>query len=286
MIRPGFILLMLAVAVAAAAQAPSPKRLQTARLLKTPGGIRFALAGPEQPRRAPLLFVLGADCRLSLEREDFNEVGALLAPKGYLQAAIDTPGHGDDRRPGEPEGIAAWRTRLEKGENPIAAFVESLRTVLTHLIDQGWVDPERVGVAGSSRGGFLALHAAAGDPRLRYVVAFAPVSDLLAVREFNGMVNPASARALDIMPLAEKLTGRSLLISIGHNDQRVGTQHVIDFALRLMQLAAPPGKVMTHFWSSDEVKFILSPSEGANGHSTYRHAHDDAAAWILQRTGS
>ena len=228
--------------------------------------------------------MLGSDCQTTLEREDFNEVGALLAPKGYLQAAIDTPGHGDDRRPGEPEGVAAWRTRLEKGENPIAAFVESLRTVLTYLIDQGWVDRDRVGVAGSSRGGFLALHAAAGDPRLRYVVAFAPVSDLLAVREFNGMANAAAARALDIMPLADKLTGRSLLISIGHNDQRVGTQHVIDFSVRLMQLAAPPGKTMTHFWSSDEVKFILSPSEGANGHSTYRHAHDDAAAWILLRT--
>ena len=103
----------------------------------------------------------------------------------YLQAAIDMPGHGDDRRAGDPKVSppGARASRREKTHR-------SLRRLAPDRPDSS----RRPGLGRSRTRGrcrliarrFLAIHAAAGERRSRYVVAFAPVSDLLAVREFNG----------------------------------------------------------------------------------------------------
>jgi len=39
---------------------------------------------------------------------------------------------------------------------------------------------------------------------------------------------------------------------------------------------------MTHFWSGDDIRLTVTPSEGAGGHTSYRGAHEDAATWILR----
>ena len=154
--------------------------------------------------------------------------------------------------------------------------------MLNHLIRQGATDPERIVAYGPSRGGFLALHFAAVEPRIGTVVAFAPVTDLLALREFQGTVDKAAARSLDVMALAPKLAGRRLFIQMGHNDLRVGGHHAIDFALRLMKLSPDHMKPMQGIWSGDAIKLVITPSENPNGHTTYDGAHHDAADWILR----
>ena len=262
-----------------------PRRLQTATQLQTGDGVRFAFIGPKEARRAPLVFILGGDRKGTLEGESSNVVGSVLAGQGFVQASVDIPCHGDDKRPGEPDGLSGWRSRLEKGERLFAAFNTQVASVLDYLVRQGTVDAARVGVCGISRGGFVALHLAATEPRMRFVVAFAPVTDLLALREFNGIADPAPARALDVMTLADKLVDRPIWISIGHNDERVGSGHAIDFALHMMRISVKHKMPMIHFWSGDDIRLTVTPSEGANGHSSYRGAHEDAATWILRWSG-
>jgi hypothetical protein len=114
---------------------------------------------------------------------------------------------------------------------------------------------------------------------------FAPVTDLLAVREFKGMNNASAAARLDVMTLTGKLTGRPMWLSISYNDERVGTRHAIDFALRLMELSPSYRKPMTGTWSDDAIELIVTPAQGAEGHSTYAAAHEEAAAWLLRRLG-
>jgi hypothetical protein len=97
------------------------------------------------------------------------------------------------------------------------------------------------------------------------------------------MSNSQAAARLDVMTLTPKLTGRPIWLSISYNDERVGTRHAIDFALRLMELSPAYRKPMTGSWSDDAIKLILSPAEGAKGHSTYAAAHEEAAAWLLRR---
>jgi len=282
--RLAFCLLLLAACGGSthAQTVVKPRRMGQATMLRTPSGIEFALVGTKGARPAPVLFVMGGAAQAIVEDESSNLVGWLLAKHGFLSVALDIPCHGKDRRPGEPEGMACWRARLEKGENLLGGFMSRLSSVIDFLVREGYADPTRLGAAGPSRGGFMSLHAAAVEPRLRYAVAFAPLTDLLALREFQGTTAPVPARALDVMLLVDKLVDRPILVSIGHNDERVGTRHAMDFALRLMELSPLHKKPMTHFWSGDDIKLVVTPSEGASGHSSYRTAHDEAAEWILR----
>lgn len=259
-----------------------PGRLQTAVELKTDDGVQFGFIGPKEARRAPLMFILGGDHKSTLEGESTNVVGSVLAKHGFVQASVDIPCHGGDSRPGEPAGMSGWRARLEKGEPLFATFQKQVASVVDQLVRQGTVDRERVGVCGVSRGGFVALHLGAADPRMKYVVAFAPVTDLLALTEFKGIADPAPARALDVMTLAERLLDRPIWISIADNDERVDSRHAIDFALHMMKISKRHKMPMTHFWSGDDVRLTVTPSEGAGGHTSYRGAHEDAATWILR----
>jgi dienelactone hydrolase len=260
-----------------------PRSIQTAVDRQTDGGVRFAFTGPDGVRRAPLLFCSGGERRPNIENESGNTLGWILAKHGFVQAAIDGPCHGDDVRPGERSGLSGWRARLEKGDPLIASFTKQAMSVIDYLVRQGTVDPERIGAAGSSRGGFLSLHLAAADPRIKFAVAFAPVTDLLALREFHGMADTAPARALDVMTLADKLLDRPIWLSIADNDERVGSRHAIDFMLHMMRISRRHKRPMTHFWSGDDIRLTVTPAEGAGGHVNYSHAQEDAAAWVLRQ---
>jgi len=281
----GLVLVAAWVVPVNAQEVVKPRQLVQSTLLRTPSGVEFAIVGTKGARPAPVLFVMGGAAQQIIENESSNLVGYLLAKHGFLSVALDIPCHGKDRRPGEKEGGDCWRARLEKKEDLLSGFMTRLSTVIDFLIKEGYADPDRLGAAGPSRGGFMALHSAAVEPRLRYAVAFAPLTDLLALREFKGIADPAPARALDVMLLVDKLIDRPVLVSIGHNDERVGTRHAMDFALRLMELSKLHKQPMTHFWSGDDIKLIVTPSEGATGHSSYRTAHNDAADWILRYSG-
>ena len=99
------------------------------------------------------------------------------------------------------------------------------------------------------------------------------------------MKGPSAAARLDVMTLTGKLADRPLWLSISYNDERVGTRHAIDFALRMMELSHKYRKPMTGLWSDDEIKLTVTPSQGAEGHSTFQTAHEEAAAWLLRRFG-
>jgi esterase FrsA len=273
----------LGLAAGSGAAPQSGPKVVEATMLRTPAGVAFALVGSKGPRPAPLLVILGGEARQTAEGETTNRVGSLLLGHGVLSASLDIPGYGADHRDGEPPGLRGWRARLDRREDLLSGFKARLGAMLDFLVAEGYADAGRLAVAGVSRGGFVALHAAAADARLGRVVAFAPVTDLLALSEFRGMTDPDPARALDVMRLAETLAKRPVLVSIGHSDERVGSRHAIDFGLRLMELSPLAMGPMSHFWSSDEVKLVVTLSQGAGGHSSYQTAHDEAAEWLLRR---
>lgn len=264
----------LALPVPAVRAEVEPIKKGSVTYLQTPAGVRFGLTGKKATAPAPTLFVFAVDIQTALESKDFNKVGDLLGKHGFLAVALDVPGHGKDVRPGEPgNALSAWRVRTEKDENWLAAFTSKVRDVLGYLILEGYTDPNRVAVAGTSRGGFIATHVAAADPRFRAVVAFAPVTEPMVLTEFHGTARAGAVKALNLVHLADKLAGRSLWLCIGNNDARVGTDKAIAFTRKVVAASLAAKKPL-------DVFLVVTPTPG---HSIHKTAHDEAAAWLLER---
>jgi dienelactone hydrolase len=238
---------------------------------KTPTGVRFALLGSKGEAPAPTLFVFAVGAPDTLRNNDFNKVGRLLARQGYLCVSLDVPCHGEDQKPKEPAGLDGWRARLEKGGALVSDFVKNSSAVLDHLIKEGYTDARRVAACGTSRGGFIALHFAAAEPRVRCVAAFAPVTNLLVLREFAGLEKHKMTRALDLTNSADKLAGRHVWVCIGNRDDRVSTDDVVAFTRKVARATTASDRPAP-------VELHIMPTVGHRIHAT---AHAEAAAWIL-----
>ena len=70
-----------------------------------------------------------------------------------------------------------------------------------------------------------------------------------------------------------KLAGRSYWLCIGNNDQRVGTDEVISFTRKLVAASLAAKKPA-------DVFVVITPTLG---HTIHKTAHDEAAAWLLER---
>jgi dienelactone hydrolase len=243
----------------------------TVNILHTPGGVRFGLLGDKGAAPAPTLFTFAQKIETTLESPSFASVGHELAKHGFLLVSLDLPCHGNDIREGEEPGLTGWRVRLEHGDELVPPFLGQVSEVLDFLIREGYTDAEKVVACGTSRGGFIALHFAAAEPRVRCVVAFAPVTDLLALREFDGMGTHPLTRALSVVRHADSLAQKDVWLCIGFDDLRVSTDSCVALARRIAEAAIVRGlepKVELH---------LTSPV----GHSVPPSAHGAAATWLL-----
>lgn len=251
------------------------------QVLNTDSGLAFAILGEKPAAPAPTLFVFGGDLRDSLVAEDVNKLGRLLVPRGYLCVSLDTPCHGADARAGEAAGLAGWRDRIVNGENIAAEFSGRVSKVLDHLVAEKFTDPDRVAVSGTSRGGFCALHAAAADPRIRQVIGFAPVTHLPALTEFAGAETHPDVLALSPIHTADKLVGKPMLLIIGNQDLRVGTDDCLALALEVIKKSKGkhhPIPVELRLVGTVDHRLHASP---APQFGQLCAPHDEAAAWLL-----
>ena len=221
-----------------AAGNPSPKQY---RLLMTPGGIQFGLRQGANKAPAPVAFLFGSLLDEMLTMEHCR----ILLEAGYVCVALDAPGHGLDRDTSEPPELRSWRHRLAAGRNFVSVFNTRLSSILDYLVAERIVDPELVIAVGGSRGGFLAFHFAGSEPRVRGVAGLAPVTELRALDEFRGMDDHELTASLSPIRHAARLAGRSVLVTIGDRDNRVGTDHAIAFA-RQISKAAQGARVDLH----------------------------------------
>ncbi|MBN2456682.1 MAG: prolyl oligopeptidase family serine peptidase [Sedimentisphaerales bacterium] len=238
------------------------------KILKTQSDIRFGIC-PKRPKApTPTLFIISATIEESLGEPYSRQCGNDLAKKGYLCASMDLPCHGKGKRPDEPEGLSGWRHRLEKSEPFIEQFNEKMTQVLDYLITNGYTDPNRVAVCGTSRGGFIALHFAAQDGRVGALAAFAPVASLATLREFKGLEHQPAVIALDLAELADKLIARPVWLVIGDQDDRVDTDRAIAFARKVSGV------------SKEKTRIELHVMPEPRGHTTPSGAPEQAAIWI------
>jgi dienelactone hydrolase len=252
-----------------ATPAPGPQ----AAILTTPSGVRYGIWPAKPALPAPTLFIFASSIEETLNTVYFRQAGNLLAAKGYLCVSVDLPCHGREVRPGEAAGLVGWRRRCEAGENFVEDAVTRFRAVLDALIANGLTDANKVAACGTSRGGFMAMHFAARDPRVHCVAAFAPCTDLTILREFQGMEKRDLVDSLSMQNTAKRLAGHRLWLITGDRDERVGTDLTIAFARQVTaeSLSAKlPALVDLH---------VLSEPRG---HSVPAGVADEAAEWIYR----
>jgi dienelactone hydrolase len=251
--------------------AAPPARSDEVHVLTTPSGVRFGV-WPDVPKQpAPTLFVFASTIENTLGHVYYRQAGNALADRGYLCVSVDLPCHGQELRAGEPDGLAGWRYRCERDDDPMADLATRARAVLDHLIAAGMTDPARIAACGTSRGGYSALQFTAAEPRVKCVAAFAPVTDLTALREFAGAEQHPLVQRLSVEHRADDLAGRAVWLVIGDRDERVGTDHAIRFARQVTAEALRqkrPALVDLHVVSEPR------------GHSTPAGAAEQAAEWI------
>ena len=185
--------------------------------------------------------------------------------------SLDLPCHGQDVRAGEPEGLRGWRTRLEQGEDPVARFTARILRRARYSPREGYADPGKVAVCGTSRGGFMAMHAAAADARVKCAAAFAPVTDLSALREFEGCADHPWSRPSRLPGSPHNSPGGRCGSASGTttSGSERSTPSLLPAALwRRPSRRDRPANVELH----------VMPSLG---HSIHATAHEEASAWLL-----
>ncbi|MGI9456452.1 MAG: alpha/beta hydrolase family protein [Aeoliella sp.] len=256
---------------------PATSSKDTVRLTTTKNGIQFGTWGKAPATPAPTLLVFAGTIELTLGPDHdgyYRQCATFLAPKGYLCVSLDLPCHGREKIAQEAEGLSGWRERVEAGQPLIDSFQTKVAAVLDHLIASGDADPDRIATCGVSRGGFVALHLAAREPRIAATAAFAPVTDLAVLTEFAGAEQLPAVKALALKEWADRHAGRPIRLVIGDQDRRVGTDHAIAFSRRVARRAREaqlPGALELHV--------VPEP----RGHAIPVGTFKQAADWIEQQ---
>jgi len=237
----------------------------------TPGGVEYGWWGKETNGPTPILFVLSGTIEQTLSSAYFRQSGNELEELGYRCVSIDIPCHGKQTVEGESSGLKGWADRAGKGDDFVAESNERLSDVLDHLIDTGVADPEKIAICGTSRGGFLAIHFAAHDSRVKAAAGFAPVTDPAALGEFTNVQDHPMVKQLSLVNQADNLAGRPVWIVIGDQDERVSTAAAIEVAASIT--AASRAQQV-----DSKVELRVMPEPG--GHKTPVGSASAAAEWI------
>lgn len=215
----------------------------------------------------PAIFYFALSAHDSLHLDPFNQPVEYWKNFPVRIFSIDLPAHG----PGEDklQAMQVWAEKLQNDpEYYFDPFFFRFSKVLEELSPV--ILPGHLGVAGLSRGGFIAAHLAARFPEINTVLGFAPATKLTELGGF-----PKEAAQYDLKELIPRLTKVKLKFFIGNHDIRVGTTPAYEFCHLLAEHKFKNGE------RSPLVEFAMYPSIGHKGHGTPQPIFQEGARWLL-----
>lgn len=212
----------------------------------------------------PALFYFALTAEKNLTCDPFNQPVVALQNLPMRVFSITLPYHGGDIK--EQEAVDHWRKELEKGSNFLDEFLDETIQTVDRLVQEGWIDTKHISAMGLSRGGFIAAHLAARDPRFKTLLGFAPLTTLRVSK-------------WDLISITDKLSDRTIRFYIGNRDERVSTKSCFEFIEAVTEASFQNGI------RSPEVELIIFPSIGHKGHGTPPEIFSAGADWYKKRSG-
>lgn len=231
-------------------------------------------AGPpasEGKKPAVIYFALSAE--MSLYHDPFNQPVEELAKNDIRIFSWDLPYHGKDMDP--HAAMHQWAQEFARNPTFISDFINECLDNLQFLSDQNLIDFSHLAVAGLSRGGFVATHLAAREPRIKRVLGFSPLTKPQPVEEFNLPASHYEETAL--VNLVDFLRETHVRYYIGNRDTRVSTDACYEFIKELAENSFEKGN------RSPPAELIIFPSIGHKGHGTPHHIFLDGARWLISQ---
>ncbi len=167
-----------------------------------------------------------------------------------------------------------WGLAFQENPQFLEQFFSKFKAIFRYLQNQEYLSPNRIAVAGISRGGFIATNLAARHPEINHLLAFAPMTDLNGSPYFNDL--PQSAYTYNASNLIEKLEKTKTFFLIGNCDIAVSTEACISFISKLISHQSSQGQ------RSPETLFKLRPSIGHRGHGSSPETFKEGALWLCK----
>lgn len=223
----------------------------------------------------PTFFYFALSGQESLGLDPYNQPIVHLGNQPIRLISFSLPFHG----PGyvNSQTMHLWAEELKSKSKFLTDFYDQVLQAIAHLIQQGIVDPARMAIGGLSRGGFIATHIAALEPRIKIILGFAPLTSFELMSEFKDTEIPPHIKQLGLAHLTDALVSRELRFYIGNRDMRVGTRNCFDFIEALTEASVQNGL------RSPPVSLIIYPSIGHKGHGTPPAIFADGADWLKSR---
>ncbi|HAB99335.1 MAG TPA: alpha/beta hydrolase [Parachlamydiales bacterium] len=222
----------------------------------------------------PAVFYFALSGQDSLCLDPYNQPVQFLSGQMLHVFSLTLPAHEAGLSP--HQALRVWADDLSKGIDSLQVCIDQIQLALDFVINQGFVDPKRVAIAGLSRGGLIAACAAAEEPRFRYLLAFAPLTKLALAKEFSLLKENPLVASYDAEKKAELLADRRVRLYIGNRDVRVSTEACYAFAMALVEKAHE-----AHIRSAP-IELIISPSIGQMGHGTSPEIFRQGAHWLIE----
>ncbi|MEX1012538.1 MAG: prolyl oligopeptidase family serine peptidase [Waddliaceae bacterium] len=241
-------------------------------ILKTEAGTTLYHLGPSLSQGSlPTLFYFALTGEESLNLLPFSKVPKLLSSHNCRVFSLTLPYHTNDLP--HTKSMKKWAEALSEGRNFISPFIEQCLEAIDFVIKQGYTDPARLATAGISRGGYIASALAAKEPRVSFILGFAPVTDLTVLQTFDFLKEDP----FSVVAMKDQLISKQIKYYIGNRDERVGTEHCIESLLSVINAAANSGI------RSPKIELVMYPSIGFKGHGTPDKIFSDGASWLKNK---
>lgn len=239
--------------------------------------ITCTLASPETSRlgeHSGLLMNISGTAETALHDPAQNHATEPFLEAGHYVVSFDLPYHG--QRVGKHgESIHGMGTAYMAGDDPFEQFISDGRATLDACCDRGIGTNGKIVGYGVSRAGYCLLRLAAADERLRAVAGLSPATDWGIPEEFSKTCPRTNTWPLLLDHWVDQLADRAIYLSIGAQDDIVGTEACMRFAMKLNEAQR---KALPKDTLLNQLHVVNSPS-----HSPGKYWRRDATRFLLEQ---